>query len=55
MNIRLVLCEACGSEGRILICDGGPDERDHGECPACNGTGRELVEVEPIEMDDLDG
>jgi len=52
-DIRLVLCETCGSEGRILTCNGGPDEVDHGECPICHGTGEELIAVEPIDMEDL--
>jgi hypothetical protein len=49
----MVLCECCGGEGRYYTCDGGPDEVDHGECGACEGTGRALVEVKPIEMEDL--
>lgn len=36
---RLVNCEACQSEGRILTNDGGPDDKDHGVCPVCNGAG----------------
>lgn len=49
----LVLCEACGSEGRMFV-GSYEDERDIGECPVCHGTGREEVEGEPIEMEDLD-
>jgi hypothetical protein len=53
-DYRLVLCETCGSEGRIYrgLYE---DERDCGPCPACEGTGGEgeIVEVEPIEMEDL--
>jgi hypothetical protein len=48
----LVLCEACGSEGRVFV-GSYEDERDVGECPVCHGTGREEVESEPIEMEDL--
>jgi hypothetical protein len=50
---RTVLCETCGSEGRIYrgLYD---DERDCGECPACKGTGLEEVEVEPVTLDDLE-
>ena len=40
-----VLCEACGSEGRIYT-GSYEDERDLGECPVCHGTGREEVEGE---------
>ena len=53
-NYRLVRCEACGSEGRILTNDGGPYDQDWGECPYCEGTGGEVIKVEPIEMSDLD-
>lgn len=51
----LVLCEACGSEGRILTANGNdPDHTDLGECPWCSGTGGELVECEPITLEDLE-
>lgn len=52
-DVRIVLCEYCGSEGRIYrgLYD---DERDCGECPACEGTGGEIVEVEAITEDDCD-
>lgn len=52
-DYRIVLCEACGSEGRILTSDGGPDDVDCGECRYCAGTGGELVKVAPIEADDF--
>lgn len=56
----IVLCECCGSEGRIyrraswLDSDAGPGEIDDGPCEACDGTGREMIEGEPITMEDLD-
>lgn len=53
MEQRMILCQHCGGEGRILTCDGGPDEKDHGQCPVCDGECYELVEVELIEMEDL--
>lgn len=55
-DIRFVLCEACGSEGRILSSRYGgndPDTIDCGPCPVCEGTGSMEIEVEPIEMEDL--
>lgn len=61
-DVRLVLCETCGSEGRLYY-DGGvrlmwyglePVEIDGGECPECEGSGQLLVEVFPIELEDLD-
>lgn len=50
---RIVLCEHCGSEGRIYRGQ-YDDERDCGECPACEGTGGEIVTVTPITVEDLD-
>jgi hypothetical protein len=50
---RVVLCESCGSEGRTYRSSGGPDEIDYGPCPYCEGTGGEMIRVEPIEIDDL--
>jgi hypothetical protein len=29
------------------------EEEEVGRCPYCDGTGREIIEVEPIEMEDL--
>ena len=60
-DLRVVPCETCGTEGRIIrqalyhssAHVGAPDEIDYGECPDCDGTGGALVEVEPIEEDDL--
>jgi hypothetical protein len=52
-DYRIVFCEACGSEGRILTSNGGPYETDHGECPYCEGTGGEIIEVLPIEAEDI--
>lgn len=54
VDFRLVLCEHCGSEGRIY--SGHPNDpypRDEGPCSVCEGTGMELVEVEPITLEDL--
>lgn len=50
---RIVPCDRCGSEGR-LYSGQYEDERDCGECPVCEGTGGEIIETEPIEMEDLD-
>ena len=52
-DVRIVLCEACGSEGRIYRGQ-YEDERDCGECPICEGTGSAVIEVEPVEIEDLD-
>jgi len=50
-DFRIVCCEACGSEGRIYYgeCDDGFSE----PCPYCEGTGGEIIPVEPITLDDL--
>lgn len=45
---RVVLCEACGSEGRIS------DDYGNDPCPWCEGTGGEVILVQPIEMADLE-
>jgi hypothetical protein len=65
---RLVLCEACGSEGcgRSLDPDDGtcacryrgyegnsPTNCEHA-CPYCEGTGGELIATEPVELEDLE-
>ncbi|MGY3609892.1 MULTISPECIES: hypothetical protein [unclassified Bradyrhizobium] len=58
-NARVVLCEACGSEGRLFTLthisreDGQWD--GHSEpCPWCEGTGGEVIETQPIDMEDLE-
>lgn len=54
------LCERCGSEGRIYVCDGrdhdgSPRERDVGECPDCEGEGLVCMPGIPrTEWDDLE-
>lgn len=51
----LVLCERCGSEGRLYSGHpNDPNPRDVGECPDCNGDGRAWIDAEPVECDDLD-
>jgi hypothetical protein len=50
---RIVPCEACGSEGRILRGQ-YEDERDCGPCPHCEGTGGEIIETQPIELADYE-
>lgn len=52
-DVRFVNCETCQSEGRILTSDGGPDDKDHGVCPECNGLGVVEVEVQPVTLNDL--
>jgi hypothetical protein len=51
-DVRIVPCEACGSEGRIYRGQ-YEDERDCGPCPYCEGTGGEIITVQPIELEDL--
>ena len=53
-----VLCENCGSEGRLYRTIwhpyAEPEEVDDGECSWCHGTGFEEVECAPIDEEDLD-
>ena len=45
----------CGSEGRTFKAwPGQYDPVDCGPCPVCEGIGIEIIEVWPIEIDDLD-
>src|SRR5262245_48683857 len=51
----IVLCEACGSEGRIY--SGHPDDpnpTDCGPCPVCDGTGEAVIKAFPCDETDLD-
>jgi hypothetical protein len=56
-DFRIVPCEWCGTEGRLYRTASGhpndPDTIDIGPCSACEGTGGEIVEVEPITMEEL--
>jgi hypothetical protein len=55
LDHRIVACEACGTEGRVLATMLGQwDPEDHGPCPYCEGTGGEIITTQPIEMADLD-
>ena len=49
---RIVPCERCQTEGRIY-CGQYEDEQDCGPCPVCEGTGGEIVETEPVTLEDL--
>lgn len=54
-EIRLVPCQVCGSEGRLFSGHpNDPNPKDEGPCLACEGTGNEIVDVLPIEEDDLE-
>src|SRR5258706_14469585 len=54
-DLRIVACEACGTEGRVLVTVPGQwDPEDRGPCPYCEGTGGEIITTQPIEMEDLD-
>ncbi len=48
-EIRLIRCETCGSEGRIMRNNGSrPYDRDCGPCSVCEGTGYEIIKVEMV-------
>lgn len=54
-DVRIVLCDACGSEGRIYCGHpNDPNPRDCGPCTECDGTGEALVKVLPCDDTDLD-
>lgn len=53
-NTRFINCQVCQTEGRILTNNGGPDDVDHGVCPACNGECAVEVETQPVEMEDIE-
>jgi hypothetical protein len=58
-NERIVLCEACGSEGHLYewtsaLDTWGQPLQDISKCPWCEGTGGEIIETQPIELEDLD-
>lgn len=49
-ELRWVSCEACAGSGEAIFGD-APDQ--HPElCGACEGTGRDCVEVVAVECDD---
>lgn len=53
----MVLCEACGGEGKLYTSRYGgndPDVWPIGLCEVCNGTAYVDVTSEPVEMEDLD-
>jgi hypothetical protein len=62
-DVRVVGCEVCGTEGcaQAALYDGMCHCRYNGRspkecidaCPWCEGTGGEVIAVEPIEMGDL--
>ncbi len=56
LRMRWVSCEMCGGSGEVEVRPiVGPyeDPTPHGElCSACGGTGRDCVEVSPVECDD---
>ena len=56
---RIVLCEGCGSEGRIYRSTGQSDRYgneliDDEPCPYCDGTGGEIIKTYPITLEDLE-
>lgn len=64
-NARIVLCEACGSEGyereTVWVYEHGCGFAHEDvvlnynrPCSYCEGTGGEIIETEPIDEDDLD-
>ena len=56
-ELRWVACEACGGSGEIIRREPAahdPFDEYADLCGPCEGTGRDCVEVSPIECGDLD-
>ena len=53
-DLRIVACNACGTEGRVYHGNGDKPWDYVEECPYCDGTGGEIITTQPIEMADLD-
>lgn len=54
-DFRLVLCPTCGSEGVLIFAyRNDPDNERYEDCPECHGACDTLIQVEPIEIEDLD-
>jgi Zn finger protein HypA/HybF involved in hydrogenase expression len=54
-SLRIMLCPTCGSEGVLIYARGNdPDSEREEICPECEGARVVMVEVEPIELDDLE-
>lgn len=51
-RLRWVICEPCGGTGEIIR---GQTPDEHSElCVPCEGTGRDCVEVSPVDCNDHD-
>ena len=56
-ELRWVSCEMCGGSGELIeLIMPGAHQCDTASslCPACEGTGRDCVEVSPITEEDLE-
>ena len=52
---RIVACEACGTEGTIYSGTGWDGDYLYADrCTVCDGTGGEIVKVEPCTEEDLE-
>lgn len=59
VDLRFVVCQECDGEGRRWRTHFShwdpPEDVDAGPCPTCDGTGYEVVEVEPLSEDEFMG
>lgn len=59
MDLRVVVCQDCDGEGRRWRTHFShwdpPEDVDAGPCATCEGTGYEVVEVEPLTEDEFMG
>jgi hypothetical protein len=58
-NTRIIVCDECGGDGGWVYPVSfdpftGRIGEQRQECFACEGTGQNEIEVEPIELEDLE-
>lgn len=56
-TVRIIDCRSCGGDGEFtappIATPDGPHYRSW-KCSDCGGTGKEEIEAEPINQDDMD-
>lgn len=56
-NERVIPCESCGGDGEFnepyFRSDHSVGNR-HSKCTACAGTGEQVIELEPVTLEDLE-
>jgi DnaJ-class molecular chaperone len=53
VSVQLEPCKKCGGTGKTEQCEYTPPfERFMGTCPECNGAGRKVVGIKPLNTSD---